>query len=462
MILSNPKPSNFRTLRNITVKISVRALLYLAAASMPTLSILGQPSPPATGATEISRVIPGLEPAVAKNLADGAAGLAAQRLGGNATDATALRLLQFAKALDPKNKNLLYLEALRGFNREINAATVPVKVTVPQYVAYLLSLAQKVEPSYLQLLYFNVIELLDPTQRMVIIEKHRAKENGLVTDFDGVIRRLANSFPTPPVRPKPLLAANTAKRLADGAIKLAEEQFNGAGRASKAGLTLLEFAIAIDPSNDNALFLKALLLGNHPLQPLPIEFSKDQFFTYLKEVVAGTTNDTVKLLLHHLALLKNQGDPTALVALQQAKVEGKDIAFQSLIDSLNRQTYANSPGSSTGPFNPGGTGDSTGDVKPTLDERLRNANLKDTLVSRKWTLNNLKTKEDWFFEFRLVGASTDAKGTCKGRRGNNEHSWKRWEIRNSILIIDGYVRFEFDDRRRQWVQSGGGTDMFLR
>lgn len=444
------------------MKAIVRFFAYLVVATMPGLSILGQPSPPATGAAEITRVIPGLDPAVAKNLADGASGLAAQRLGGNAADATGLRLLQFAKALDSKNKNVLYLEALRGFNREINAASVPVKVTVPQYVAYLLSLAQKMEASYLQILYFNVIELLDPTQRLVIIEKHRAKENGLVTDFDGVIRRLANSFPTPPPRPKPLLAANTAKRLADGATKLAEEQFNGEGRASKAGLTLLEFAIAIDPSNDNALFLRALLLGNHTLQPLAIEFSKDQYFAYLKEVVAETTNDTVKLLLHHLALLKNQGDPTALVALQKAKVEGKDIAFQSLIDSLNRQTYANSPGSTVGPFNPSDTGGSTGDVKPTLDERLRNAKLKDTLISRKWTLNNLKTKEDWFFEFRLVGAATDAKGTCRGRRGNNLHSWKLWEIRNSILIIDGYVRFEFDDRRRQWVQSGGRTDMFLR
>jgi hypothetical protein len=282
----------------------------------------------------------------------------------------------------------------------------------------------------------------------------------LVADFDGCIKRLGNSFPPPPVIPKPLLGAGMSKRLADGATMLAEQRFRAEGRQSRAGLNLIEFAIAVDPPNENALFLKALITGDHPLQEIVTEVTEDVYFAYLKQVVNEIDNENIHFLLCHLALAKNSADREAIVSLQKGKLDGKDVGFQALIDALNRQTYARSgitASSTGGPFGDGGK-----PTKPTLDERLKNAKLRDALVAQKWTLHNLKTREEWFFEFIPIGVATDSKGSCKGTRGKYRHSWKRWEFRDSILIIDGYVKFQHDPIRRQWIQADGSKDMYLR
>ena len=71
-------------------------------------------------------------------------------------------------------------------------------------------------------------------------------------------------------------------------------------------------------------------------------------------------------------------------------------------------------------------------------------------------------KDEWFFEFRSIGTATAAQGTCKGNRGRYVHNWKSWKIRNSILTIDGYQTFKYDEVRRQWVQANGRTEMYLR
>jgi hypothetical protein len=145
--------------------------------------------------------------------------------------------------------------------------------------------------------------------------------------------------------------------------------------------------------------------------------------------------------------------------LQKAKISGKDIGFQALIDALNRQTYAKSSSGFLSDANPNPT---NAPSKPNLNDRLKNAQLRDTLVKRKWTLHNLQTKQEWFFEFRPIGKATDSRGTCKGRRGGFIHNWKKWEIRNSILTIDGYQQFKYDDRFRQWIQANGQKTMYLR
>ena len=258
--------------------------------------------------------------------------------------------------------------------------------------------------------------------------------------------------------PKSLLSVSKAKRLGDGATKLAQLKFFGEGRQSVAGLNLMQFALAIDPKNENALYLKALLLGNQPLQAIAIDITEEVFFAYIRQILGETENETVKLLLLHLSLIKDPKDQVVRGYLQKAQLEGKDIAFQSLVASLNRQTYAGSSIDS-GPFG-GGPVKPTG--KPTLDEQLKNSQLRDVLVSRKWTLYNLQAKEEWFFEFRPIGAATAAQGTCKGSRGRYIHNWKSWKIRNSILTIDGYQTFKYDEVRRQWVQANGRTEMYLR
>ena len=436
----------------------IKTFVAAAITSGTTLAQL-EPVPGATPATQVA-LVPGLDIASANNLANGAVGLAAKLLSLNPSDATAARLIQFATAMNPKNENLIYLKVLHSSGQAVDPARIPVRVTHAQYVKYLLDFAKMQKSSYFQLLLYNMVGVLDPTQRSVIVVVQRARDNGLVADFDGCIKRLGNSFPPPPAIPKPLLGAGMAKRLADGATMLAEQRFRAEGRQSRAGLNLIEFAIAVDPPNENALFLKALLTGDHPLQEIVTDVTEDVYFAYLKQVVNEIDNENIRFLLCHLALAKNSADREAIVALQKGKLDGKDIGFQALIDSLNRQTYARSGITSTSPGGPFGGGGKP--AKPTLDERLKNAKLRDALVARKWTLHNLKTREEWFFEFIPIGVATDSKGTCKGTRGKYRHSWKRWEFRDAILIIDGYVKFQYDSVRRQWIQADGSKDMFLR
>lgn len=409
--------------------------------------------PPAAPEQPVVIKVPGVDPALAENLANGTVGVAAKRLSLNPADLTGRRLLQFAAVLDNDNPNLRYLAALVNLGKPIDPAKIPVNVTEDQYIGYLLKLANLEKPSYYRLLLYNVVGMLDSTQRVAITELYRARENGLVADFAGVIKRLNNTFPILLTPPKPLLAATMAKSLADGASKLAEQKFRTDGRQSEAGLYLMQFAVAIDPSNENAFFLKAMLLGNHPLQEIASSATGDAYFDYLKKIVQTIDHENIRLLLHHILLIKNPEDPLSITSLKSAQSRGKDIKFQSLIESLNRQT-ASAAAATALPILPPNT--------PPLDERLKNSRLRDTLVSRKWTFNSLTTQQQWFFEFIPIGKAIEARGNCRGRRGNHLHSWKSWEVRDSILIIDGYVKFKYDERRRQWIPLSGPVNMYFR
>ena len=429
----------------------------LATVSFGFLSTWAQDLPP-TGASSVTQVaerVPGLDPALAKNLADGAVGLAAKRLSSNPVGESGKRLLQFASALDPTNENLLYLKALIGLGRPIDPAVIPVKVTDEEYVAYLLHLGKTQNPSYFRLLLYHMVYSLNPVNRIANVKLQLARERGVVADFDGTIKRLSNTFPPPRPLPRPILPPATAKDLADGTARLAGGKFQTEGVTSNTGLYLMQLAGAIDPANESVLYIKALLLGNLPLTEINLELNQEAYFANLKNIIQHSENETVTLLLHHLSLVKDPTDRSATVALQKAKVEGKDTEFQALVDSLKQQTYAASSMTS-----PGGAGASK--PPPTLDQRLKNSQLKDTLVSRKWVLTSLKTREDWFFDFHHTGSRTEAGGTCHGRRGQRIHSWKSWTIDNSILIIDDYMKFKYDARLRQWVLADGRKGMFLR
>jgi len=402
----------------------------------------------------------GINPALAKNLADGAVGLAAKRYSTNPSGVVGARLFQFAMALDPTNENLLYLKTLIGLGRPIDPAVIPVKVTDEQYTAYLLQLAKMQPPSYFRLLLYNVVSVLNPTQRVANIELQRARERDVVADFDGVIKRLPNTFPPrPSAPPASLLPASTAKSLADGAVKLAGRKFQIDGHASLIGANLLQFAAAIDPANDSTLFMKALCFGKQSLAGIDLEINEEAYFASLKENIQGSENETVKLLLHHLSLIKNQADRDAILSLQQAQLKGRNIKFQALIDSLNRQTLA----ANHGKIAPGAVV-SRGVQRPevSLDERLKHSQLRDNLTSRKWMLHSVTEQKKWFFEFRSIGVTSNARGTCKGLGRNEVHTWKEWEFHGPILLIDGNKQFKYDDRLRQWVQANGGRDMYFR
>ena len=188
----------------------------LATVSFGFLSTWAQDLPP-TGASSVTQVaerVPGLDPALAKNLADGAVGLAAKRLSSNPVGESGKRLLQFASALDPTNENLLYLKALIGLGRPIDPAVIPVKVTDEEYVAYLLHLGKTQNPSYFRLLLYHMVYSLNPVNRIANVKLQLARERGVVADFDGTIKRLSNTFPPP----RPLPPYTTFSRPLPGAL----------------------------------------------------------------------------------------------------------------------------------------------------------------------------------------------------------------------------------------------------
>ena len=179
--------------------------------------------------------VPGLDPALAKNSADGAVGLAAKRLSANPTEASGRRLLEFAKALDPANENLLYLKALMGLGRPIDPAVIPVQVTDEQYVAYLLNLAKGQPPSYFRLLLYHAVTVLKPAHSLANIELQLARERGVVADFNGIIKRLANTFPPP--QPLPRLGRERSmdrmRNMSEFAIDECEPASKASGKAWK-------------------------------------------------------------------------------------------------------------------------------------------------------------------------------------------------------------------------------------
>ncbi|MFP6894454.1 MAG: hypothetical protein VCA18_11925, partial [Opitutales bacterium] len=105
----------------------------------------------------------------------------------------------------------------------------------------------------------------------------------------------------------------------------------------------------------------------------------------------------------------------------------------------------------------------TGNSKsPSLDDRLKLSNLTRALIDRKWTLVDRVTDEQWFFEFRIVGAVSYAQGRCTGKRGTRTHSWRQWAIRGGVLIIDNYAKYVYEESSRQWKQADGKDTSYIR
>ncbi|MFP6886361.1 MAG: hypothetical protein VB997_02320, partial [Opitutales bacterium] len=381
----------------------------LAAAFVPTLCLHGQKTVIGVVKGAPSRVPVGAKPvlpvsdAVVKSIANAAVVLAAQRLSFNMNDAIALKLLQLGERLDSSSERVLYLKGLMEAKQAIPPAVFGGRVDEGAFAKYLLDLAGKQKPSFFRLLSYSLVGLLQPSDRTVIIELHKLRQIGISTDFDSALRQLHLPFPThllkqplPPALPGP-----SAKRIAEGAVNLAQREFQ-TSRQNPKGLQMLQFAKAIHPANANALLLEALLTSGQPISGIFTEVTEQAFFGYLNQALETGKNDPNLLLLLHVVIL--QHNPTAfksVVAMQNAKKVKLPTDFKNVLARFNQARTKPVPGN--GRLTPPTTSLS-------LDARLKNSKMVNLLTSRTWSLYSKSTGEQWFFEFRPVGPISYAQG----------------------------------------------------
>jgi hypothetical protein len=397
--------------------------------------------------------------AVVKSIANGVILVAAQRLSLNPTDTVALKFLQAGELLSPGNEKTLYLKGLIDAKQPIRAGVLGGRVAEAALAKYLLDLAGPQKPSFFRLLAYNLAGLLQPGNRTVMIELHKARQIGISSDLDSVLKQLHLPYPTHLVQASlpPPLPLTSAKRLAEGAVKLAEREFN-VNRQSSKGLQMLQFAKAIHPANENALMLEALLTGGQPISGIFTEVTEQAFFGYLNQAIETAGKDeNLTLLLHSVILLYQPTSFKSVVAMQNAKKKNSSTEFRGILGRFNAaRTFAATKKTTTPPVNPANS------KSPSLDDRLKLSNLTRALIDRKWTLVDRSTDEQWFFEFRIVGAVSQAQGRCTGKRGTRTHSWRQWAIRGGVLIIDNYAKYVYKESSRQWKQADGKNTSYIR
>tara|TARA_B100001094_G_scaffold45948_1_gene41004 strand:- start:825 stop:2150 length:1326 start_codon:yes stop_codon:yes gene_type:complete len=431
-------------------------LFYLSAS---VLCLAFKVSAQGQVASRVSKADFPVSDAVVESIANGVIVVAAQRLSFNLNDAVALKLLQVGGYLSAGNEKALYLKGLMDAKQAIPLGVLGGRVDEGALAKYLLDLGGSQNPSFFRLLAFNLAGLLQPGNRAVLVELHKAKQMGISSDLESVLKQLHLPYPIHLVKalPPPALPLISAKRLAEGAVKLAEREFN-VNRQSPKGFQMLQFAKAIHPENVNALMLEALLTAGQPISGIFTEVTEQAFFGYLNQAVETAGKDeNLTLLLHSVILLQQPTSFKSVVAMQNAKKKNLSTEFRTILGRFNSARTLASTKKTTIPH------PSTGSSKSlSLDDRLKLSNLTRMLIDRKWTLVDLSTDQQWFFEFRIVGPISYAQGRCTGKRGTRTHSSRQWAIRDGILILENAAKYVYEESSRQWKQANGKNLSYIR
>ncbi len=293
------------------------------------LGLVGQAQP---SATPTSVPLPVTKP-VADSIANAAIVLAAQRLSLNPADSTAQKLLGLSDRLAPNNERALYVKGLLQARRPIPPGVFGNRVDENAFAKYMLDLAEKQKrPSYFRILCYDVAQLFQPNNRSIVVALHKARKEGAITDYDNVLARLYSPYPRlafakPLPTPMPEAAAN---KLADGAVGLALRELN-LDRKSTKGVDFIRFAQAINPANENAQLIEALLSADQPLTGIFIQVNDQAFITELKQSTTTTKDPNLLLLLHAMVLLYNPTDFESVVYMQRAKQANLPTNFSQIL-----------------------------------------------------------------------------------------------------------------------------------
>jgi hypothetical protein len=278
----------------------------------------------------------------------------------------------------------------------------------------------------------------------------RAKRRGLSTDFEYLLRNVSQPIPafglTPPYVPE--LPPKEGKTLADLAAEYATEKLNE-NRESLLGKRMVALGLLVDPENEELLYLTSILGMGKPSERVSRPSIKNPLLQKLGETSIRKGNSTLLNNLLHASMVEIEPNRFAsIVFLQKTKEQGIKTDFESIALEYEQFLKSRTKAPTTSP-------------SPHPEREKLDAKLGNLLVGKIWKLRH--TKQTWFFNFRKTSNSFfKPQGKCEGKRGNNLHTWRTWEIKGGVLVIDGYAKYAYDSASKEWRQANGKKDNFLR
>jgi hypothetical protein len=222
-------------------------------------------------------------------------------------------------------------------------------------------------------------------------------------------------------------------------------------RENLTGKRMIALGLLVDPENKELLYQLTLLGMGKPSETNSHASPKEPLLDKLAETSIRRGNSTLFNNLLHASMIAIQPDRfTSVVFLQRTKERGLKTDFESIALEYEQLLKKRDQGPPLPPSRVPKGG-------------LLNAKLGNLLVGKRWTLTNQNTKETWFFRFRRTSKSIfKPQGKCEGKHGNNLHTWNSWQIKDSVLVIDGYAKYAYDWKSQVWRQANGKKDSFLR
>ena len=398
-----------------------------------------------------------ISPKVSQDIGEAALSVASKRFSKDRADPVAYKLLALSETLCSDKDNIFYLKGLLDSGSPIKPLTFGPITNEQALAKYLTKFAGSLKkPSYFQLVLLSSASMLDPKGRDLLIALQRAKRRGLDMGYYSLLRNASDPLPLsgmiPPFAPE--LDKKQASTLARLSTEFAASKLAGNIDSSEAK-RMIYLGLLLDPENEHVLYLLALLETGRIDQMLLAKPPNDLLLTKLIQTSRRRENSfSLNLLLHRSILILKPDRFDSVVFLQKAKELGRATSFERIAigyEQARRDQQKILPKIEMP------------EAKPVPTSELLDASLSNLLVGKQWKLVSKHTNETWFFRFRRTTSSVfSPEGKCEGARGNKLHTWNSWKIKNATLVIDGYAKYLYDQKAKNWKQADGKQDSVLR
>ena len=398
-----------------------------------------------------------ISPKVSQGIGEAALSVASKRFSKDRADPVAYKLLALSETLCSDKDNIFYLKGLLDSGSPIKPLTFGPITNERGLAKYLTRFAGSLKkPSYFQLVLLSSASMLDPQRRDLLIALQRAKRRGLDMGYYSLLRNASDPLPLsgmiPPFAPE--LDNDQASTLARLSTEFAASKLAG-NIDSLEAKRMIYLGLLLDPENEHLLYLLALL-DTGRIDQMPVAKPRnDLLLTKLIETSRRRENSfSLNLLLHSSILILKPDRFDSVVFLQKAKGLGRATSFERIAieyEQARRDQQKILPKVEIP------------EAKPVPTSELLDASLSNLLVGKQWKLVSKHTNETWFFRFRRTTSSIfSPEGKCEGSRGNKLHTWNSWKIKDGTLIIDGYAKYLYDQKAKNWKQADGKKDSVLR
>ena len=397
-----------------------------------------------------------ISPKVSQGIGEAALSVASKRFSKDRADPVAYKLLALSETLCSDKDNIFYLKGLLDSGSPIKPLTFGPITDERGLAKYLTMFAESLKkPSYFQLVLLSSASMLDPQRRDLLIALQRAKRRGLDMGYYSLLRNASDPLPLsgtiPPFAPE--LDNDQASTLARLSTEFAASKLAG-NIDSLEAKRMIYLGLLLDPENEHILYLLALLETGR-IDQMPIaKPPNDLLLTKLIETSRRRENSfSLNLLIHRSILILRPDRFDSVVFLQKAKELGRVISFERIAIEYEQ---ARRDQQRIFPDKP------KPKPKPVPTSELLDASLSNLLVGKQWKLVSKHTNETWFFRFRRTTSSVfNPEGKCEGSQGNKLHTWNSWKIKNGTLVIDGYAKYLYDQKAKNWKQADGKKDSVL-